>query len=592
MANVNCTVEEFDAEGSSKKPVRSVRATCSMCGHVTESFGTGPKSVARCLVLLRNECPQNQTNYYVRGDASTGAANDVPMNLPAAAVLTYTPQLTLEETVEMKASFSRDQARVVERIKLAIEAGQKTAFLLTGQAGSGKSFVLKYLCGTTPRAVITATTGIAAQLLGGCTIHSFIGLSPHAGLSNDKRAVKRMAECKLLVIDEVSMADMDLLQAIYDRCMEAEHFPAFILSGDFLQLPPVEGNKIFGHLTGMGFQTVTLTSQHRQDDDGFIRVLNDIREGELTPLVRDFITKRLVKELPKDCTNLTSKRAWAAEINQARLIDTTEIIHKLIGTLYRNGKVVEPSTLSSSELERFRFPRELQVRVGARIVMVRNNSPLFVNGSTGRVICFISEKDRLKAFKFGESETAVVAVDPARTTELLAINFEPDVEAYQEGQLEDPIDIDPDAMGGPVYNEKVVHEVKPEEPIADFPPPLGAGDAIGEIVVVLDNGNIVRVGRMEEELRGASGELIATMKQFPMILAWALTSHKSQGMSLDRVGVDLDGNFADGMTYTMISRCRHPEGIFFKGTLTNIRVDYEALAFYRQCVAQDQLENP
>lgn len=585
MANVNCSIEEFDAEGSSRKPVRSVRATCSTCGHITESFGTGPKSVARCLVLMRNECPQNQTNYYMRSDAPPGSAPEVPMNLPAAAVMSYTPQLSAEEVAEMKASFSRDQARAVALIEDSIAEGQQTAFLITGQAGSGKSFIIKYLSGTQPRSVITATTGIAAQLLGGCTLHSFLGLSPHAGLSNDKRAVKRMAECRLLFIDEVSMADMELLQAIHDRCMEAEHFPAIILSGDFLQLPPVEGVKIFGSLAKMGFKTITLTSQHRQDDDGFIQVLNDIREGDMTQRVREFISQRMVRELPRDCVHLTPLKKWVDEINSARLAETTETIYKIDGTIKRHGKPILPSELTTSELSRFRFPLELKIRIGARVVMVRNQAPAFVNGSTGRVICFVAEKDKLKQFRFGMSSTPEPPppslLTDAERLEALMCSRDELVEALQCGEVEDPFD---DRQLKPVRGEVV-------EEILDFPPPLEPNEPIGQIVVALDNGTIVRVSRIDEELRGSFGEVIAMLNQFPMILAWALTSHKSQGMSLDRVGVDLNGNFAEGMTYTMISRCRHPEGIFFKGSLQNgIKVDHEALAFFRQCIEQDRLE--
>lgn len=61
---INCTVEECELDGD-HGPVDGVMATCSRCGHSTESFGTSENSVKRCLVLLREECPQNENNFYV-----------------------------------------------------------------------------------------------------------------------------------------------------------------------------------------------------------------------------------------------------------------------------------------------------------------------------------------------------------------------------------------------------------------------------------------------------------------------------------------------------------------------------------------------
>lgn len=61
---VNCTIEETELPGDYGE-VPSVRATCSRCGHQTESYGTSDVSIRRCLVLLREECPKDENNYYV-----------------------------------------------------------------------------------------------------------------------------------------------------------------------------------------------------------------------------------------------------------------------------------------------------------------------------------------------------------------------------------------------------------------------------------------------------------------------------------------------------------------------------------------------
>ena len=63
--NVPCTIEYTDLENDEGRTVEGVTAICSRCGHRTESFGTSVHSVRRCLVLLREECPRGQRNYYV-----------------------------------------------------------------------------------------------------------------------------------------------------------------------------------------------------------------------------------------------------------------------------------------------------------------------------------------------------------------------------------------------------------------------------------------------------------------------------------------------------------------------------------------------
>ena len=61
---VSCEIEETELEGDHGM-VPSIRASCSLCGHETESFGSSARSIERCLALMRDECPAGKSNFYV-----------------------------------------------------------------------------------------------------------------------------------------------------------------------------------------------------------------------------------------------------------------------------------------------------------------------------------------------------------------------------------------------------------------------------------------------------------------------------------------------------------------------------------------------
>lgn len=65
---VECEVEEITLENAEGYDLPGVRCTCSRCGHETESFGTSDASIRRCLALMREECPEGESNFYVTED--------------------------------------------------------------------------------------------------------------------------------------------------------------------------------------------------------------------------------------------------------------------------------------------------------------------------------------------------------------------------------------------------------------------------------------------------------------------------------------------------------------------------------------------
>jgi ATP-dependent exoDNAse (exonuclease V) alpha subunit len=107
-------------------------------------------------------------------------------------------------------------------------------------------------------------------------------------------------------------------------------------------------------------------------------------------------------------------------------------------------------------------------------------------------------------------------------------------------------------------------------------------EEIASVVVTLDNGDDVVVEQMEYEKVDGDGRTLATMLHFPMRLGWALTIHKSQGLTLDNVEIDLTKGFACGQAYVALSRMRSLDGLALTDAIdpSIVKADPEIVRFY------------
>lgn len=278
----------------------------------------------------------------------------------------------------------------------------KENIFVTGEAGTGKSFLIhKYLLRYSPNATLLASTGAAAVLIGGRTFHSFFGLGILEGgkdrtidkaIKNGK-LLKRLRECKEIIIDEISMLPglvLDTAEAIARRARESDE-PwggiRMIAVGDFAQLPPVnrQGEMrdwAFTHPIWQksAFTDFCLQTPIRYADPQFYGVLNSIRMGLITSGTKELLNSRIVQESPKDVTHLYPWRNMVQKFNGERL---DEIKHPLetIASIYSgNPKAIE--TLKKQAP----VPEALQIKIDA-YVMLQQNDPRgrWVNGSTGWV---------------------------------------------------------------------------------------------------------------------------------------------------------------------------------------------------------------
>ncbi|CAL1172970.1 unnamed protein product [Cladocopium goreaui] len=218
---------------------------------------------------------------------------------------------------------------------------------LTGAAGTGKSFLLRYLIQELEQrfpeqVAVTASTGVAASHLAGQTLHSFAGIG--IGCSTLRMALKkvrqtsgaeaRWTQTRVLVVDEISMVDaklLDLLEGL--ACNLRGNRQAFggmqvLLCGDFLQLPPVQerggGARSFC-FTANAWQkanlqqgTVLLREPVRQQSDSdFAEVLNDMRLGIVSEKAKAMLESCHVdlKPLPSDDILPTKLYCSSADIH-------------------------------------------------------------------------------------------------------------------------------------------------------------------------------------------------------------------------------------------------------------------------------------
>jgi len=402
----------------------------------------------------------------------------------------------------------------------------RQSVFLTGKAGTGKSTFLKYICNHTKKKyVVLAPTGIAAINAGGVTLHSFFKLpfrpmlpdDPDLSLSHGrifeffkypKEKRKIIAEVDLIIIDEISMVRADIIDCV-DRILR-------VYSGN-MRLP-------FG-----GKQLLFV-------GDVF----------QLEPVV------------PSDQKEILSLFYASPFFFSARVFKDINLVPIELQKVYRQTDPVFINVLDRIRNNAAR-KQELDTLNGRYFPSFEpQNEDMYITLATRRDhVDFINEK-KLAELP-GEEYVSVGKIEGDFPESSLPTQL--NLSIKEQAQV---IFIDND------YERRWVNGT------------IGMVSGIdenGNVYVLLESGveHLVEPTswrnykyKYNEKERRIEEEIVGTFEQLPIRLAWAITVHKSQGLTFSRVVVDLTGGvFAGGQTYVALSRCTSLEGLVLKSKISS-----------------------
>lgn len=412
---------------------------------------------------------------------------------------------------------------------------------LTGEPGSGKTHTVNaYVAWLRARGIepsVTASTGIAATHIGGMTIHAWSGIGIKEDLTErdldqiaqTERVVRRVGKARVLIIDEVSMLAARTLSMVDAACRAVRRNPSpfgglqVVLVGDFFQLPPVV-KRNFAPAPSYEEPTVSMTL------DGM--------QALAAPEAPGLFAYR--------------SRAWAAA-------------NPIVCYLEEQHRQEDESFLEVLTAVRCRScGPELVARIAARTIGYEDAPEgvprLFPkNVDVDRInddeLAKISGEERLYEMESSGPEQLTVSLrrgclSPDRLALKCgaAVMFTKNDQAgaYANGTLGEVVGFS--RSNFPLVRTKSGRTVEAEP--ADW--------------------------KVEE-----NGKVRASITQLPLRLAWAITVHKSQGMSLDAAVIDLSGAFEHGQGYVALSRVRTLAGLYLLGWSDR------ALSVHPEVVAKD-----
>ena len=443
--------------------------------------------------------------------------------------------------------------RMFELAVQLVNQGAANIFL-TGKAGTGKTTFLKYIRENCPkRLAVVAPTGVAAINAGGMTIHSFFQLpiSPfipvsngrNTGDSNDPHSLvsrlrmnsekkKLLQELELLIIDEISMVRCDTLDAIDTVLRYVRSKPKELFGG--VQLLFI----------GDMFQ---LPPVHRDQE------WNILSAYYPSPYFFDSHVLRESKPIHIEFTKIyrQTEKAFINLLNQVRNNDLDQQGHEILESSYQPG---------------FRRTKN----DGYIILTSHNHSAREIN--SGKLMELEGPTHNFQADV--ENDFPPTAFPAEESLELklgaqvMFIKNDPDkTKRYYNGKIGVVCKLEKDKIHVQCNGEDSPIEVKKER---------------------WEN---IRYS-LNKSTRKLEEQLLGSFSQFPLRLAWAITIHKSQGLTFNKAIIDAGRSFAAGQVYVALSRCTNLDGMILHSRISreSLQTDPRILEFSKAIQSPDILE--
>lgn len=403
-----------------------------------------------------------------------------------------------------------------------LQSGVST--FITGAPGAGKTFVLNQFIKQARRdglsVAVTASTGIASTHINGQTIHSWSGIGVATALTDSllktirSRRKRKLQAADILVIDEVSMMHAWLFDMVDQVCRAVRRRPEpfgglqVVLSGDFFQLPPVSVSSRNSDMVALSPEYMAMHERYvlaGKNPEGF--VTESLVWEELNPAIC-YLTEQHRQDDGRLLNVLT-------DIREGRVSDQdTAVLSGRLGILPQVDDVA---------VHLFPVNRQADGLNDLRLSQIEQPEHVFVAKSTGPA----NLVQRLKKNMLAPERLML-----KKGAAVMALRNDADRQ-YVNGSIGTVRGFASDSKGG--------------WPIVEF-----------------ENGNIVTMKQASWEMM--DGEtVLASVDQVPLRCAWAITIHKSQGMTLDRAVMDLRRTFAPGMGYVALSRVERLDGLFLGG---------------------------
>ena len=394
-----------------------------------------------------------------------------------------------------------------------------THLFLTGKAGTGKTTFLRRLREHTPkRMVVLAPTGIAAINAGGVTIHSFFQLSfapfvpdttlnsaqMHYRFNKEKRNIIRSMD--LLVIDEISMVRADLLDAV-DATLRRYR----------------DREKPFG-----GVQLL---------------MIGDLQQ--LAPVVKDSEWELLRRyyETPYFFASHALRETVYMTIELEKVYRQSDTYFLSLLNKIRENKA-DDEVLNALN-KRYQRGFQPSKEEGYIRLTTHNNQAQQVNDRElaslpGKAYSFRAEvKDEFPEYSYPADEVLTVK----EGAQIMFLKNDVSSEKrYYNGMIGEVVTVNETGMF--VRGKDSEHEFQ---------------------LLQEEWGNYKYV--LNEETKEITEEIAGVFRQYPIRLAWAITIHKSQGLTFERAIIDARNSFAHGQTYVALSRCKTLEGMVLESPL-------------------------